>query len=93
MVTGATSGLGFATARALAAQGATVVGVGRTPATTSAARARMSAEAPRVEWLTADFRDLGQVHDLAAEFRRGHSHLDVLVNNAGATFRKRQVTP
>jgi retinol dehydrogenase 12 len=92
MVTGATSGLGFATARALAAQGATVVGVGRTAATTSTARARMPAEAAGVEWLTADFRSLAQVRDLAVEFQRRHSRLDVLVNNAGATFRKRQLT-
>jgi NAD(P)-dependent dehydrogenase (short-subunit alcohol dehydrogenase family) len=92
MVTGATSGLGFATARALATQGATVVGVGRTAATTSAARARMSAGTAGIEWLTADFRALGQVRDLAAEFRRRHSRLDVLVNNAGGTFRTRQLT-
>lgn len=91
-VTGATSGLGFATARALAAQGATVVGVGRTAATTRVARDRMAAEGVDAQWLTADFAALDRVRDLAADFRRRHSRLDVLVNNAGATFRKRQLT-
>lgn len=92
MVTGATSGLGFATARELAAQGATVVGVGRTAATTASARRRMTAEGAEVEWLIADFAALGRVRELAAEFRRRHSRLDVLVNNAGATFRRRRLT-
>jgi retinol dehydrogenase-12 len=92
MVTGATSGLGFATARALAAQGRTVVAVGRTAATTAAARRSMPEAAGTVEWMAADFARLGDVRELAAAFRRGHSRLDVLVNNAGATFRDRRLT-
>jgi retinol dehydrogenase-12 len=95
LITGATSGLGFATAHRLAAGGANVVIVGRT-----AAKAEASAQAianlaggAQIDWLAADFAVQRQVRDLAAEFRRRYSRLDVLVNNAGAIIPRRQVTP
>ena len=94
LITGATSGLGFATAHRLAAEGAKVVIVGRTPAKADAG-AKVIAElagAP-VDWLAGDFAVQQQVRDLAAEFRHRYSRLDVLVNNAGAIIPRRQVTP
>jgi NAD(P)-dependent dehydrogenase (short-subunit alcohol dehydrogenase family) len=93
MVTGATSGLGLATARQLAALGATVIVVGRDAAKCAAVEASISNGFGAVDWLVADFADRDAVRRLAAEAEDRHSRIDVLVNNAGATFPKRRVTP
>ena len=95
MVTGATSGLGRATARQLAQRGATVVVVGRNEATaaTAAQGVAASAHQAQVDWLAADLAVQSQVRELATEFTRRHERLDVLINNAGTISRYRKVTP
>jgi NAD(P)-dependent dehydrogenase (short-subunit alcohol dehydrogenase family) len=95
MVTGATSGLGLATARQLVALGATVIVVGRNAAKCAAVAASISGGSAdgAVDWLVADFADPDAVRRLAAEAQERHSRIDVLVNNAGATYPKRQLTP
>jgi retinol dehydrogenase-14 len=95
MVTGATSGLGLAAARQLAALGATVIVVGRDAAKCAAVAASISSvsAAGAVDWLVADFADQDAVRRLAAEAEARHSRIDVLVNNAGATHPKRRLTP
>lgn len=91
IVTGATSGLGLATARQLAARGAGVIVVGRDAAKCAAVAASISGGA--VDWLVADFADQGAVRRLAADVEARHPRIDVLVNNAGATYPKRRLTP
>jgi NAD(P)-dependent dehydrogenase (short-subunit alcohol dehydrogenase family) len=95
MVTGATSGLGLATARQLAALGATVIVVGRDAAKCAAVSASISSgsAAGAVDWLVADFADQDAVRRLAVEANERYPRLDVLVNNAGATYAKRRMTP
>jgi NAD(P)-dependent dehydrogenase (short-subunit alcohol dehydrogenase family) len=94
LITGATSGIGLVTARALAHQGATVVLVGRHPerTTTTVSRIRQETGNPQVECLMADLSAQAQVHQLAEEFQRRFARLDVLLNNAGAFFAKRHVS-
>ena len=94
LVTGATSGIGRVTARALAQQGATVVLVGRNPERTAATVGRIQQETsnPHVECLMADLSAQAQVRQLAGEFQRRFARLDVLLNNAGAFFSKRHVS-
>jgi retinol dehydrogenase-12 len=94
LVTGATSGIGKVTAAALAAQGAEVVIVGRNPQKTQATAQQVCTETGNdsVHYLLADFSDLGQVRDLAVNFKKQYSRLDVLVNNAGAYFNTRRRT-
>ncbi len=94
LVTGATAGIGRATAVGLARQGALVVITGR-----DAARTQETLEAIRnetgnrqVESLLADFSSQAEVRRLAAEFRARYGRLDVLLNNAGAVFMERGVT-
>jgi NAD(P)-dependent dehydrogenase (short-subunit alcohol dehydrogenase family) len=94
IVTGATSGIGFATAKILARQGATVVTVGRNPAkgTDTVARIRQQTGNHSVQYLQADLSVQAQVRGLAQEFQGAHSRLDVLINNVGAFFRERQLS-
>lgn len=89
VVTGATSGIGLAAARALAGKGANVVGVGRSAARCKRARAAILTHHPsaRITYLLADLSSQRQVRQLAATIREqvassGASRLDVLINNA-----------
>ncbi len=92
MVTGATSGMGEVTAHALAQRGATVIVVGRNPEKSAAIVNQIKQQTgnPAVEFLLADLSAQAEVRQLAAQFRRQHQHLHVLVNNAGALFLRRQ---
>ncbi len=95
LVTGATSGIGQVTAATLAALGAAVGVVGRNPAKTERVVAQIRAESgnARVHGFLADFADLEQVRRLAAAVHEHFDRLDVLVNNAGAFFLRREPTP
>jgi NAD(P)-dependent dehydrogenase (short-subunit alcohol dehydrogenase family) len=81
VVTGATSGLGLATARALAAHGASVVMTARDPGRGEAAVRRVRAAVPGADVSVAqlDLADLDSVRAFALD----QPPLDVLVNNAG----------
>jgi NAD(P)-dependent dehydrogenase (short-subunit alcohol dehydrogenase family) len=94
LVTGATSGIGRAAAQSLAARGARVVVVGRSPEKTTAtvAAVQQATGNPAVEGLLADLSRQSQVRALAAQVQARFSQLDVLVNNAGALFATRQET-
>ncbi len=94
LVTGATSGIGFATARGLAERGATVLVAGPDLDQARAAAEAIRARAPtaRVVPYGADFASLGQVRDLAARILDAHDRLDVLVNNAGVYANRRTIT-
>ncbi len=95
VVTGATSGIGEATARGLAALGATVVVVGRTEERGRATveRIRAGSEAPEPHLLLADLSRQADVRALARQLADGFDRLDVLINNAGVDVGKRSVTP
>ncbi len=94
LVTGASSGIGYEAARQLAARGATVVLLCRDAERGDAARARIIEETSndRVELLLADMGSQAQVRRAAAEFRELHDQLHILVNNAGAIQRRRELT-
>lgn len=92
MVTGATSGIGEETALQLAQMGATVIITARNDQKSRVAveRIRKYSGNAKIEGLVADFADQNQVRELAQEFLRRFDRLDVLVNNAGAVFLRRQ---
>lgn len=94
MVTGATSGLGLVTARALAQQGARVIVVGRDADRGAATVRHIQQETgnPAVELLVADLAIQAQVRRLASEVQTRFPHLEVLVNNAGALFTRRMLS-
>ena len=94
LVTGATNGIGKATALALAQMGATVVIVGRNLAKSAAVVSEIKyiSGNDAVEALIADLSIMAQVRHVAEQFKAKYQQLHVLVNNAGGTFFKRQVT-
>jgi NAD(P)-dependent dehydrogenase (short-subunit alcohol dehydrogenase family) len=81
LVTGSTAGIGFATARALAAEGAEVVINGRTESRVTAAVAGLQADVPSAS-IRGVAADLGGAEGCNEVIRRVPD-LDILVNNVG----------
>ncbi len=94
LVTGGTTGIGLVTARALAGKGAAVTIVGRNPQRGEQAARAIRAEVPgaEVRFERADLSLLDESRRLARNIAESTDRLDVLVNNAGAIFARRQVT-
>jgi retinol dehydrogenase 14 len=94
VITGATSGLGRATALALASSGADVLLVGRDRERGDRALsdAKTAGAGPRSALLLYDLSSQRQVRELADELPGRLDHLDVLVNNAGVDVGRREVT-
>jgi NAD(P)-dependent dehydrogenase (short-subunit alcohol dehydrogenase family) len=94
LVTGATNGIGKATAQALAQLGAAVVIVGRSAPRTAQVveEIRAASGNENVDSLLADLSSQQEVRRLANEFKSKYSHLHVLINNAGGFFMRRQLS-
>lgn len=94
LITGATRGIGYETALALAGMGAKVVMVGRDAQRTSNSAEKVKAETgnPDVDFLVADLSSLAETRRLAQDFLKRYDRLHVLINNAGAIFMQRQET-
>jgi len=91
LVTGATRGIGRATAEALAKSGAHVLLHGRDSASVGAV-CREMVRYGQVTGVVGDLSSLAAVRKLATEIAAQYPRLDVLVNNAGTGTRRRQVT-
>ncbi|MDQ4064128.1 MAG: SDR family oxidoreductase [Actinomycetota bacterium] len=94
LITGGTSGIGKATAIALAAMGAnvTITGRNRERGEQAVEEVRRESGNEEVELILADLAVQAEVRRLAEEFRERHDRLDVLVNNAGLVQSKRTET-
>ena len=95
LVTGPTSGLGRAVTDALAALGARVVLVGRSPERLAALRDSLVREhgEDRFPIVVADMGSLESVKAAASRVLATETRLDVLIDNAGAIFPERTVGP
>ncbi|KAJ3494700.1 hypothetical protein NLG97_g3913 [Lecanicillium saksenae] len=86
LITGVSSGIGAATATALARTGATIVGAGRS---VSKAKAALSgiADYPHLHLLELDLTRSASIDKFAAEFlERFSGQLNILINNAGGVL-------
>jgi NAD(P)-dependent dehydrogenase (short-subunit alcohol dehydrogenase family) len=95
VVTGGTSGIGRVAAERLASMGARLVLVARDRARAEATLERLRARGPGVSHRAhyADLALIGDTRRVAAEIAAAEPRVDVLINNAGAMFGRRQVTP
>ena len=95
IVTGSNSGIGKETALALAEMGATVIMVVRNQEKGEKALAEIIEKTGNksVSLMLCDMSSMASIRDFAREFKKKYSRLDVLVNNAGGEFSKREVTP
>jgi NAD(P)-dependent dehydrogenase (short-subunit alcohol dehydrogenase family) len=95
VITGATGGLGYETALALAGAGADVVVTGRNDLKGRHALDGIRARFPsaKVVYETLDLASLASVADFAGRFATSHAALNLLINNAGVmALPKRQTT-
>jgi NAD(P)-dependent dehydrogenase (short-subunit alcohol dehydrogenase family) len=88
LITGATSGIGFETALALAGRGARLVLPVRSPERGEAAAQRIRDAVPGAEiaLYRLDLASLASVFEGAAEIRAAHQTVDLLINNAGVMW-------
>ncbi|KUM37039.1 SDR family NAD(P)-dependent oxidoreductase [Arthrobacter sp. EPSL27] len=87
VITGASDGIGASAARTLSRLGERVVVVGR-----SAEKTRSIAEEIGADYFIADFTELAQVRQLAAQLKAKYPRIDVLANNAGGIMGRRELT-
>ncbi len=85
IVTGANSGIGFETAKALAEKGATVVMACRNRDKARAAVDKITSDVPgaKLRIIRLDLADLEAVREFAEQFKAHYERLDLLINNAG----------
>lgn len=94
LITGATSGIGKATAVALAKKGATIVFAARDIERAKSVRAEIIAASGNesVEFFECDLSSLSSVRDFCARFQEKYDRLHVLINNAGTWEGERKLS-
>lgn len=94
LVTGATAGIGRVAACELARRGAKLTFVGRNHERCAATLEyiRQATSSTNVEYIVADLSSYQAVKRCAEQFANKHDRLDVLLNNAGAIFLKKQLS-
>jgi len=95
VATGATSGIGEAAVLELAGLGARVVFVARDQARAQATMRKLEAKAPKLGHRAhlADLSSMAETRKVGEAIAASEPRIDVLINNAGALFSERRVTP
>jgi retinol dehydrogenase-13 len=93
VITGATSGIGYLTARKFAAQGARLICINRNKEKSETLKAEIENEFNvSCTYILADLSLLEEVHHAAEELRRVDVPIDVLIHNAGVYLTRRELT-
>ncbi len=88
VVTGATSGIGLATAHKLAEAGAILCIAARTQETLDEVKVELDAKSDTVFAYRCDFADMENSDQFIQAVLKDHGHVDFLVNNAGRSIRR-----
>jgi NAD(P)-dependent dehydrogenase (short-subunit alcohol dehydrogenase family) len=88
LITGSSSGIGLATAEALAAKGAQVILAARSEDRLKEAVAHITSKTgnKNISYHTADFSSQKSIRALADQIKNNYPRIDVLINNAGGVF-------
>lgn len=88
LITGGSSGIGLATAKALAAQGAEIILAARSEEKLKEAVQQIASTtgAKNIKYYVADFSSQKSIRALAANVKKDYQQIDVLINNAGGVF-------
>ena len=94
MVTGATAGIGYCTALEIAKMGGETIIIGRNESkcVTTVQKIKEQSGNDSVQYLVADLSSQTQIRTIARKFYEENDRLDVLVNNAGGFFLRRQMS-
>lgn len=94
LITGGTDGIGKVAAQKLAEMGGHLVIVGRNPRKTQAVVEEIRAVTgnPNLDYLVGDLSIQADVRRVACEYTERYDRLQVLINNAGAVFMRRQIS-
>ncbi|MFZ1730766.1 MAG: SDR family NAD(P)-dependent oxidoreductase [Bacteroidota bacterium] len=93
VITGATSGIGYSTARKYAAQGANLLCINRNSEKSDALRREVEDEfSVRCDCLIADLSSLQDIYRVAGELAALRTPIDVLIHNAGVYLTERELT-
>jgi NAD(P)-dependent dehydrogenase (short-subunit alcohol dehydrogenase family)/carbon monoxide dehydrogenase subunit G len=94
VLTGGTSGIGKAAAFKLAEKQAHLTLIARNPAKAEQVRQEIVEKTgnPRVDFLIADLSVMKDIRDVTARLKASKKSIDILINNAGALYNKRELT-
>jgi retinol dehydrogenase-13 len=94
VISGATSGIGYLTARKFASQGANLLCINRSEEKSVALKEELEKEfVVSCEYILADMSVMADVRRVAEELQKNHIPIDVVVHNAGVHRTKRELTP
>ena len=94
LITGATDGIGKETAKSLAGFNARLILVGRDQSKGESVRNELMVQTgnDQIDIMTADLSNMNAIQKLSVEIHQKYNKLNVLINNAGAFFSKREIT-
>ncbi len=93
VITGATSGIGYHTARKYAAHGASLLCINRNLQKSEALCREIESEfGVKCDYKIADLSNLQDIHQVAEELLKLNTPIDVLIHNAGIYLTKRELT-
>ncbi|MHA1194101.1 MAG: SDR family NAD(P)-dependent oxidoreductase [Promethearchaeota archaeon] len=93
IVTGANTGIGKATAIGLAKMGAKVIILCRdqTRGENALQEIKVESNNEHIDLMIADLSSQKSIHQFASAFNKKYQKLDILINNAGVNFNKREM--
>jgi retinol dehydrogenase-13 len=93
VITGATSGIGYLTARKYASMGADLICVNRNPEKSEALKKEIVGEfAVKCEYIIADLSKLDEIYRVGRELAQLNNEIDIIIHNAGIYLTRRETT-